>query len=55
VSGDVTAANLRAGMSATSRRMLPTTTSGWMLPATSASLLGECRKRQNQKNCKQTR
>jgi hypothetical protein len=54
VSGDVTAADLRAGMSAASRWMLPTTTA-LRMPATSASLLGECRKRQNQKNCKQTR
>jgi hypothetical protein len=50
----MTAANLRSGMSAASRRMLPTA-SALRMPATSASLLSECRKRQNQKNCKQTR
>jgi hypothetical protein len=53
VSGYVTAANLRAAVGAAA---------GWVLPATSAatldafaSLLGKCCKRQNQKNCKQTR
>jgi hypothetical protein len=51
VSGDVTAANLRASMGTASRWMLPT--SALRMPA--ASFLGECRKRQNQKNCKQTR
>jgi hypothetical protein len=54
VSGNVTAANLRAGMSAASRRMLPTT-SALRMRATAASLLRKRRKRQNQKNCKQTR
>jgi hypothetical protein len=48
----MTAANLRAGMGAASRRMLPTTSA---LRMTSASFLSKCRKRQNQKNCKQTR
>jgi len=54
VSRDVTAANLRSGVGTASRWML-TTTSALRMPATSASLLGERRERQSQKNCKQTR
>jgi hypothetical protein len=47
--GDVSAADLRRGAT------LATAASARRMPATSASLLGKCRQRQNQKHCKQTR
>lgn len=52
VSGYVTAANLRAMITAASPL---TTTSAAALTAASTSVLGKRRKGQNQKNCKQTR
>jgi hypothetical protein len=53
VSGDMTAANLRAAAGAAAC-VLPSTSAA-ALTAASTSLLGKRRKRQNQKNCKQTR
>jgi len=53
VSGNVSAANLGAMVTAASGWMLATSAAA--LAATATSLLGKRRKRQNQKNCKQTR
>jgi hypothetical protein len=54
VSGYVTAANLRAAAGAATGWVLPATSAA-ALAAASTSLLGKCRKRQNQKDCKQAR
>ena len=53
MSGNVTAANLRAVQAAASG--MDVAHHLRRVPAASASLLGKRRKRQNQKNCKQTR
>jgi hypothetical protein len=55
VSRNVTAANRRAMITAASAWMLAATAARGMLPTASGSLLSKRRKRQNQKNCKQTR